>query len=175
MVVIGLTGKQPLVEIYTDGACSGNPGPGGYGAVLKYRNHIKEVSGGYRLTTNNRMELLGVIRSLEELKRPCVIQLYSDSRYIVDAINLGWVGGWMKNGWRKSGGTPVKNADLWKRLIELARPHRITWNWIKGHAENELNLRCDRLAVMASRGTNLPVDEVYEKEHFITASSISPP
>lgn len=153
---------MPEVQIYTDGACSGNPGPGGYGAILIYGKHIREIAGGYRLTTNNRMELMGIIRSLEELKRPCIIKLYSDSKYIVDSINLGWVGNWIKNGWHKSDGAPVKNTDLWKRLMELSSPHRITWIWVKGHSENEMNSRCDRLAVQASKGESLAIDGVFE-------------
>lgn len=154
--------KLPGVQIYTDGACSGNPGPGGYGAILKYGKHTREISGGYRMTTNNRMELMGIIKSLEALKRPCTVQLFSDSRYIVDAMNQGWVASWIKNNWRKSDGSPAKNIDLWKRLIELSRPHRITWNWVKGHSDNALNSRCDELAVQASKGKDLAVDIVFE-------------
>lgn len=154
--------KLPEVQIYTDGACSSNPGPGGYGAILKYGNYTREISGGYRTTTNNRMELMGIIKSLGELKRPCIIQLYSDSRYIVDAMTKGWVANWIKNNWRRSDGSPAKNVDLWKRIIELSRPHRITWIWVKGHSDNELNSRCDQLAVQASKGEDLEVDSVFE-------------
>lgn len=156
--------KMPEVQIYTDGACSGNPGPGGYGAILKYKNHTREISGGYRLTTNNRMELMGIIKSLEELKKPCIISLHSDSRYVVDALNKGWVRNWMKNNWKKSDGSPVKNVDLWKRLIELAKPHKISWIWVKGHAGNEFNSRCDRLAVLASMGDGLAADTGYGED-----------
>ncbi|MCL6610657.1 MAG: ribonuclease HI [Peptococcaceae bacterium] len=155
---------MPRVQIYTDGACSGNPGPGGYGAILKYGKHTRELSGGYRRTTNNRMELMAVIKSLEELKRPCRVDLHSDSRYVVDAFNLGWVNNWQKSGWVKEDRSPVKNADLWKRLIELSAPHRITWIWVRGHSDNEFNSRCDRLAVEASRGDNLAVDRGYEDQ-----------
>ena len=153
--------KMPLVLIYTDGACSGNPGPGGYGAILKYRDHIREISGGYRLTTNNRMELMGVIKGLEELKKPCRVNLYSDSKYVVDAHNLGWLQKWAHNGWTKGDRSAVKNIDLWKRLIELAGQHEITWIWVKGHSDNELNSRCDSLAVEAYKGDNLAVDSGY--------------
>lgn len=160
--VIDLAEKMPEVQIYTDGACSGNPGPGGYGAILKYGNYTREISGGYRMTTNNRMELMGIIKSLEEIKRPCIIQLFSDSRYIVDALNLGWVDNWVRSGWLKSDGSPVKNVDLWKRLLTLAGPHRISWIWVKGHSGNELNSRCDHLAVKASREDGLAADTVFE-------------
>lgn len=153
--------KMPAVQIYTDGACSGNPGPGGYGCILIYQKHTKEISGGYNLTTNNRMELMGIIKGLEQLKKPCNIDLYTDSRYIVDAFNRGWIRSWMNKDWKKSDGYPVKNVDLWKRLMELAKPHKINWIWVKGHAENELNDRCDRMAVKASKGENLPDDPGY--------------
>lgn len=156
-----MNNEKSLVHIYTDGACSGNPGPGGYGAILKYGSHVREMSGGYRLTTNNRMELMGIIKALEELKRPCRVNLYSDSRYVVDAINLGWVRNWMKSGWRKSDRSPVKNVDLWVRLLDLAGQHEVKWIWVKGHSDNENNSRCDRLAVEASRGGGLPEDPGY--------------
>lgn len=156
--------ENPEIEIYTDGACSGNPGPGGYAAILKYRQHIREISGGYRMTTNNRMELMGIIKGLEELKRPCNVQVFSDSKYIVDAFRQGWIQNWLRSGWRKSDKTPVKNQDLWQRLLTLAEPHKITWNWVKGHSDNKMNARCDELAVEASRGKNLAVDTAFEKE-----------
>lgn len=138
------------VEIYTDGACSGNPGPGGYGVVLKYKEHVKELSGGCESTTNNRMELLAVIKGLEALKRPCKVTLYSDSKYIVDAMNKGWVKRWQAQGWMRGKNAPAKNADLWKRILELSSKHKVTWVWVKGHADNEFNNRCDRLAVEAT-------------------------
>lgn len=153
--------NMPGVQIYTDGACSGNPGPGGYGAILKYGSRTRELSGGYRMTTNNRMELMAIVKSLSELKRPCRVDLYSDSRYVVDAFNLGWVDSWVKNGWVKADRTPVKNTDLWKKIIQLSRPHKINWIWVKGHAGNEFNTRCDRLAVEASRGSHLAEDSGY--------------
>lgn len=156
--------KIPEVEIYTDGACSGNPGPGGYGAILKYGSHVKEIAGGYRLTTNNRMELTAVIKSLQVLKKPCSVTIYSDSKYIVDAMNLGWVKKWVAGGWIKGDRSPVKNVDLWKELMGLLKPHRVAWVWVKGHSDNELNSRCDRLAVEASKSGQLEADEIYEKE-----------
>lgn len=159
-----MNNKIPEVEIYTDGACSGNPGPGGYGAILMYGSHKKEISGGYRLTTNNRMELTAVIKSLQELKKPCSVTLYSDSKYIVDAVNQGWIKKWIAGGWVKSDKSPVKNVDLWKELLELLKPHRVTWVWVKGHADNEHNSRCDRLAVEAGKSGNLMTDKEYEGE-----------
>ena len=135
------------ITIYTDGACSGNPGPGGWGAVLMYGDKQKELSGGHPDTTNNRMELLGVITALSALKEPCRVDLYTDSQYIVNAINEGWVAGWQKRGWRRKGGA-VKNLDLWQELLPLLETHEVAFNWVKGHAENEYNNRCDELAVM---------------------------
>lgn len=153
------------VIIYTDGACSGNPGPGGYGAVLIYKQndkeHRKELSAGYVRTTNNRMELLAAIAALEVLKRPCHVRLYSDSKYLVDAINQGWLKKWKQNNWyldvKKK--KKAKNSDLWKRLSPLLEYHNIEWNWVKGHAGNPMNERCDELAVAAAAQSNLPVDE----------------
>lgn len=156
--------KIPEIKIYTDGACSGNPGPGGYGAILIYGERKKEISGGYRLTTNNRMELTAVIESLGELKKPCIITLYSDSKYIVDAINQGWLKKWMASGWVKSDKSPVKNVDLWKKLMHLLKPHRVTWVWVKGHSDNQYNALCDKLAVEASKSDSLKTDTEYEKE-----------
>ena len=138
------------VEIYTDGACSGNPGPGGYGVVLKYGENIKELSGACEDTTNNRMELLAVIKGLEALKRPCQVTLYSDSKYIVDAMNKGWVRGWQARGWTRSNKKPAKNSDLWKKILELSSEHKVEWVWVKGHADNKFNNRCDQLAVEAT-------------------------
>ncbi|MBE7025540.1 MAG: ribonuclease HI [Ruminococcaceae bacterium] len=149
------------VILYTDGACSGNPGPGGYGAILSYGGREKELSAGYRKTTNNRMELLAVIRGLEALKEPCTVTLYSDSKYVVDAITLGWAVAWQKNGWKRKGGKAL-NPDLWEQLLRLLDVHAVTCVWVKGHAENEKNNRCDQLAVAASQGENLLADTVYE-------------
>ena len=139
------------VTIYTDGACSGNPGPGGWGAILKYGAHEKELSGGEAETTNNRMELSGVIFALSALKEPCAVDLYTDSKYVFDAVDKGWVYTWRKNGWRKADKKPALNVDLWERLLPLLETHRVTWHWVKGHAENEKNNRCDSLAVAQSR------------------------
>ena len=136
------------VTIYTDGACSGNPGPGGWGAVLLYGKAKKELSGGEPDTTNNRMELSAVIAALEALKEPCEVALYTDSQYIANAVNQGWMYAWKRRGWRKKDGE-VKNPDLWQRVYELFSVHKVTVEWVKGHAENEYNNRCDELAVEA--------------------------
>ena len=139
------------VTIYTDGACSGNPGPGGWGAILEWNGREKELSGGERETTNNRMELSGVIFALSALKEPCAVDLYTDSKYVFDAVDKGWVYTWRKNGWRKADKKPALNVDLWERLLPLLEKHRVTWHWVKGHAENEKNNRCDALAVAQSK------------------------
>ena len=135
------------VTIYTDGACSGNPGPGGWGAILVYAGHEKELSGGERETTNNRMELTAVIEALSALREPCEVTLTSDSKYVIDALVLGWAEGWRARGWRKADKSPALNADLWARLLDLVRIHRMTYVWVKGHAGHPYNERCDRLAV----------------------------
>jgi ribonuclease HI len=137
------------VDIYTDGACSGNPGPGGYGAILVFKGLERELSRGYAETTNNRMELLGAIAALELLKEPCNVLLTSDSKYLVDGINLGWAKSWRMNNWTKSDKKPALNADLWGRLLELLEIHDVTFVWVKGHAGHPYNERCDRLAVEA--------------------------
>ena len=139
------------VSIYTDGACSGNPGPGGWGAVLRYGAHEKGLSGGARETTNNRMELTAVIEALRLLKEPCAVELYSDSKYVVDALAKGWVYGWRKRGWVKSDKKPALNVDLWEQLLPLIARHDVRYHWVKGHAEYEYNNRCDALAVKASQ------------------------
>lgn len=136
------------VEIYTDGACSGNPGAGGFGVILKYKGNIKELSGGEANTTNNRMELMGVITGLSALKEPCKVMLYSDSKYIVDAINQGWAKKWRANNWIKPDRKPALNSDLWEKLLDLLEKHDVTFNWVKGHAGHPENERCDTLAVM---------------------------
>ncbi len=135
------------VTIYTDGACSGNPGPGGWGAILKYGDAEKELSGGAPETTNNRMELLGVISALRALKEPCIVELWSDSRYVVDALEKGWAKGWRARGWRRADKKPALNPDLWEELLTLAETHELHCHWVRGHAENEYNNRCDELAV----------------------------
>ena len=136
------------VTIYTDGACSGNPGPGGWGAILEWNGIEKEISGGASDTTNNRMELTGVIEALSLLKEPCVVELYSDSKYVIDALSKGWVYGWQKKGWVKSDKKPAQNVDLWERLLPLIARHEVRYHWVKGHAKNN---RCDELAVAESR------------------------
>ncbi|MDL2324858.1 ribonuclease HI [Ruminococcaceae bacterium OttesenSCG-928-A16] len=135
------------VDIFTDGACSGNPGPGGWGAILRYKGTEKELAGGEADTTNNRMEMTAVIRALEQLKEPCEITLTSDSKYVLDALQKGWAAGWQKRGWIKSDRKPALNADLWEQMLALVAPHKITYNWIKGHAGHPENERCDALAV----------------------------
>ena len=135
------------VVLYTDGACSGNPGPGGYGAVLIYGGVEKEIFGGEKSTTNNKMEMMAVIKGLEALKEPCEVEVYSDSAYIVNAIEQGWIESWKKNGWRKADKKPVKNVDLWEKLLELMDKHKVIFNKVKGHADDEYNNICDRIAV----------------------------
>ena len=135
------------VDIYTDGACSGNPGPGGYGAVLVYNGKEKELSGGERDTTNNRMELTAVITALEALKEPCKVTLTTDSKYVSDGITLGWAKGWRMRGWKKSDGKPALNSELWSRLLDLLEIHEVEFVWVKGHAGHPYNERCDALAV----------------------------
>ena len=139
------------VTIYTDGACSGNPGPGGWGAILIYGEHRRELCGGEAETTNNRMELTAVIRALEALKEPCEVELWSDSKYVTDALAKGWALSWRKNGWRKADKKPALNPDLWDALLSLADTHTLRCHWVKGHAENEFNNRCDEMAVAESR------------------------
>lgn len=158
------------VVIFTDGSSRGNPGPGGYGAVLSCvdangKSHVRELSGGYRKTTNNRMELLGVITALEALTRPCEVEVHSDSQYVVNAFNQNWIVGWLRRGWKTASKQPVKNDDLWRRLIAAAEPHDITWIWVKGHAGDELNERCDELATSAADGElgELLIDEGFER------------
>jgi len=149
------------VQIYTDGACSGNPGPGGYGIVLLYGSSRKEISEGFELTTNNRMEMLAAIEGLKALKEPCAIQLYSDSKYLVDAINKGWVTKWQANNWMRNKKDPALNVDLWKALLELLKVHSVELIWVKGHAENAENNRCDELARDAAASSNRQIDTIY--------------
>jgi len=160
------------VEIYTDGSARGNPnGPGGYGAVLRYTDpsgtvHERELSGGFKKTTNNRMELTAAIEALKRLNRPCEVDLYSDSQYLVNAFNQHWIDGWKKVNFRRGKKDPVKNPDLWEQLLEAAAPHRITWHWVKGHAGHAFNERCDKLATAAADGPEetLAVDPGVEEE-----------
>ncbi len=151
------------VKIYTDGACVDNPGPGGYGIVLLYNSHRKELSRGYRRTTNNRMEILAAITGLETLKESCRVTVYSDSQYLVHAIQKGWARRWQANAWRRSNKERAVNPDLWERLLELCKMHKVRFEWIRGHAGHGENERCDELATTAARGSNLAVDEGYEK------------
>ncbi len=151
------------VQIYSDGACLGNPGPGGYGVILVHKAAEKELSGGARLTTNNRMELLGVIKGLEALKEACAVSVFSDSAYVVRAAQYGWASSWKANGWLKRDKKPALNADLWSRLLDLCGEHAVRFEWVKGHAGHPENERCDRLAVHAAKLPNLPVDEGYER------------
>ena len=152
------------VEIYTDGACTGNPGKGGYGAVLIYNGVQKEISRGFRTTTNNRMELMAAIDALKMLKEPCEVELYSDSKYLTDAINKGWLASWIKNGWKKADKKKVLNIDLWQDLLELTRKHSVEFIWVKGHAGNKYNEICDSLAVAAYSKEELLSDTNYESE-----------
>lgn len=155
-----------FVKIYTDGSARGNPdGPGGYGAVLEYTDskgqlHVKELSAGYKKTTNNRMELMAAIKGLEALNRPCVVELYSDSQYMVKAFNDHWIDGWIKKGWKRGKNEPVKNVDLWQRLLKAKAPHQVNFIWVKGHDGHPQNERCDTLATTAADGTNLLDDEI---------------
>ena len=135
-----------LVDIYTDGSCSGNPGPGGWGAILMYKGLEKELSGGDKHTTNNKMELLGAITAFEALKIPCEVTLYSDSSYVINGLSKGWALSWKRKGWKKSDGSPAKNPELWERLLKAIEPHDITYVWVKGHAGNIYNEKCDAIA-----------------------------
>jgi ribonuclease HI len=136
------------VEIYTDGACSGNPGPGGWGAILRFNGVEKEMSGGDPETTNNRMEMMAAISALEALKRPCIVDIYTDSSYVRDGITK-WIWGWQKRGWKTADKKPVKNVELWQRLLEALKTHKVEWHWVKGHAGHPENERCDELARQA--------------------------
>jgi len=150
------------VEIYTDGACKGNPGPGGYGVVLVSGDRKKELSGGFRKTTNNRMELLACIEGLRSLKHPCSVVLTSDSKYVVNAMVKGWAKRWRSRGWKLSPSKPAKNSDLWMQLLDLCETHEVQFEWVKGHSEHPENERCDELAVAASNGKELPADLAFE-------------
>jgi ribonuclease HI len=153
--------RMKNVTIYTDGCCINNPGPGGYGAVLLYDSHRKELSAGYRRTTNNRMEILAAVSGLEALKEPCRVTLFSDSQYVVFAIEKGWARKWRANGWRRNNKDKAINPDLWERLLKLCEVHDIEFQWVRGHAGQSENERCDELAKAAARGSNLAVDPGY--------------
>lgn len=154
------------VNIYTDGAARGNPdGPGGFGTIITYEDssgkvHTKEISAGYKKTTNNRMELMAVIAGLEALTKPCDVDLYSDSKYVTDAFNQNWIDSWIKKGWKRGKNEPVKNIDLWQRLLKAKEPHNVKFIWVKGHAGHEMNERCDFLATSAADGLDLLEDNV---------------
>ena len=154
----------PIVEIYTDGGCEPNPGPGGYGVVLVHPKKRAEASGGFRLTTNNRMEILAAIKGLEMLKLPCNVTLYSDSQYLVDAMMKGWAVAWKKKDWWRTNQERAANIDLWEALLALCQKHRVEFRWVRGHAGNVENERCDQLSMEARRKPNLPADEGYENQ-----------
>ena len=159
--------EKLFVEMFTDGACSGNPGVGGYGTILRYKDknglyHEKELTAGYKLTTNNRMELLAVIVGLEALKKPCNVKITSDSKYFIDAFEQKWIDGWIRNNWKNASKKPVKNVDLWLRLLTAMKPHEIELVWVKGHNGHEFNERCDKLAVESSKSSNLLDDVIQE-------------
>ena len=150
------------VDVFTDGACLGNPGPGGYAAILVSAPHRKEIFGGFRRTTNNRMELMAAIEALEALKQPCDVDLFSDSAYLVNSVSKGWARKWQANGWRRSPGGIVPNWDLWQRLLDLAEIHTLRLQWVRGHAGHEENERCDALATAAAADTPTAIDAGYE-------------
>jgi ribonuclease HI len=152
------------VTVYTDGACLGNPGPGGYGVVLLYNGHRKELSGGFRLTTNNRMEILAAVTALEGLKEKCRVTLFSDSQYLVNAIQKGWAERWRANGWRRNKSEKALNPDLWDRLLKCTEAMEVEFQWVRGHAGNPENERCDQLAMAAAKGNDLGIDAAYEAE-----------
>lgn len=147
--------SQPKVSIYTDGACSGNPGPGGWGALLEWNGKKKEISGGEPQTTNNRMEMQAVIEALKTLKKPCEVHIYSDSALIVNAFNNGWINNWQKKSWKKADKKPVENQDLWQDMLSAMEQHQVFWHKVKGHSDNERNNLVDRLAVEASKKQKL--------------------
>jgi len=146
------------ITIFTDGACSGNPGPGGFGVIVRYNDHEKELSGGFRNTTNNRMEIMGAIRGLELLKESCEVTIVTDSQYLVNAIELGWAKKWKSNGWMRNKKDKALNPDLWERLLQLVSQHKVRFQWIRGHNGHSENERCDKLAVDAASQSNLPED-----------------
>ena len=150
------------LKIYTDGACSGNPGKGGYGVILVFNKYRKELSGGYRLTTNNRMEIISIIIGLEALTKLCNVTIYSDSRYVVDTMNKGWASKWQSNNWKRNKQEIAKNSDLWKKLLDLCTKHNVQFIWVKGHSGHPENERCDQLAVLASKRMELFIDKVFE-------------
>ena len=165
-----MASAEKQVTVFTDGACSGNPGPGGYCAILQYGEHRRELSGGFRRTTNNRMELTAVIKALEALKQPCSVTIFSDSEYVVNSITKGWARGWRAKGWRRSGKI-VPNWDLWDRLLELCARHQVEFRWVQGHAGHAENEHCDQLAVLAASASDLAIDAGYEQPRSPDARS----
>ena len=163
------------LTLHVDGSCLGNPGPGGYGVTLMFGRHRKELSSGYRLTTNNRMELMAVIKGLEALTEKCRVELWSDSTYVVDALSEGWAVRWRANGWRRNEKESASNADLWSELLQLCDYHNVTFNWVKGHSGNPENERCDQLAKEAANRPNLPADEEYEAMAHLPTLQMSAP
>lgn len=168
--------NQPLkqVTIYTDGGCSGNPGPGGYGVVLLYGEKRREMSAGYRRTTNNRMEIMAAIAGLETLRYRCAVTVYTDSQYLANSIMQGWAARWRANGWRRNKTEMAVNPDLWARLLDLCAQHDVRFAWVKGHAGDAENECCDRLSVAAAKGTDLLVDEYYESARRAGTGSTLP-
>lgn len=158
---MGPMAERKSVTIYSDGACLGNPGPGGYGTVMLFGEHRKELSAGFRRTTNNRMELLGAIVGIEALAEPCNVQLWSDSQYVVNAMTKGWIEGWQKKGWKNSKKEPVANQDLWQRMLRAVDGHEFDWRWVRGHSGDVENERCDELAVAAANAPDLAEDTGY--------------
>jgi ribonuclease HI len=167
--------EMKMVDLYTDGACRGNPGPGGYGVVLIYGKHRKELSAGFRWTTNNRMELTALINALLALKEPCRVEIISDSKYLLDAFREQWIPKWKKNGWRTASRQPVLNRDLWQQLDRLLMSHEPRYRWVKGHSQSPENNRCDQLAVAAANSQNLFVDEAYEAQNPFPGERAGPP
>ena len=163
--------SKDTVILYTDGACTGNPGPGGYAAILTYGRHRRELSGGFRHTTNNRMELTAAIVGLRTLKKPCQVILYSDSEYVVNAMSRGWAERWRANGWKRNKRDRALNPDLWEELLALCRHHEVEFRWVRGHSGNSDNERCDELAVGAAHGLHLPIDKGYEGTQDSDAAS----
>ncbi|SFI10335.1 RNase HI [Tindallia magadiensis] len=151
------------VEIYTDGGALGNPGKGGYGAILVYGEHRKEIAGGYQHTTNNRMEMMACIKALETLKEPCEVDIFSDSKYLVDSVMKGWAKRWQANNWKRNKKDKAENSDLWKKLLELLEMHKVTLHWVKGHNGHPENERCDEMVKEAADKENLPIDAGYQK------------
>ena len=152
------------VILYSDGACSGNPGKGGWGSILEFNGTRKEFSGGYKNSTNNRMELMGIIEPIRLLKEPCEIEIYTDSKYVVNSINKKWIHGWVKRGWKRSDNEAVKNTDLWKLMLDLLEVHQLKFHWVRGHNEHEENERCDELAIAARMESDLEDDIEYDKQ-----------